>query len=292
VAVAALVAAVGGEAAVGRVLAGRGAELTAPNPAAGPGRTLLVDARDLPEARADRDWVQELPRSPFRGRPVGGPPSAPAIPGAWPVGGPEPAVPASLLMRLPSRLDGDGVTISTGSRQAPVTVTLYEDYRCRACGRFERAQGRMLAGLVADGTVRLRRVIGSSADLRRRGAGAHRAANAARAALEAGRFPLFNALLYEEQPYQRRHGFSVGRLLAIASRVPGLRGPDFDHAVRFQRYAPWVDASDKVWDRFGRRAGCAAPGLVVNGRPVDLSVRHDLAGDPRALRAFLLAARR
>lgn len=292
VAVAALVAAVGGETAVGRALAGRGAELTGSGRTPETSRTLLLQARDLTEALAGRGRATESRRSPSLGRPAGGPP-APAIPGARPVGTRGPALPgAALPARLPSRLDGDGVAISTGSSRAPVTVTLYEDYGCPACRRFEQAQGGTLARMVADGAVRLRRVIGSSPDARPSGDGSRRAANAARAAVQAGRFPLFNALLDQEQPSPRRGGFTTARLLAIASRVPGLRGRAFDSAVRSQRYASWVEASQRACDRYRRRAPSGSPGMAVNGRAVDLSARHDLARDPGALRAFLLAARR
>ncbi|WP_377272134.1 DsbA family protein [Peterkaempfera sp. SMS 1(5)a] len=285
VALAALVAAVAGEAAVGRALADRGGR---PGDRTGLARAVLVQSRGLPASGEDGGLL----RTAFSGRPLAGPAAAPALPGARPAGPPGPRIPgAATLMVLPARLDPDGAAMSVGSARAPVTVTLYEDYRRVGCRRFEQAQGRMLAELAAEGTVRIRRVVESSLDARLPGDGAHRAANAARAALAAGRFPVFNALLYEEQPSERQDGFTVRRLLDIASEVPGLRGPAFDRAVRTQGYASWAAASQRVYDGYGRRVRFGTPGMVVNGRPVDLAARPDLAGDPAALRRFLLAAR-
>ncbi|MGA5700346.1 DsbA family protein [Peterkaempfera bronchialis] len=286
----ALTAAVVGETAVGRALADRGAEETGRSALA---RAAMVQARDVPEGRASR--AEAARRGALSGRPVGGPPEAPAVPGARPVadrahGSELPA--AAILRRLPARLDRDGATILIGSGRAPVTVTLYEDYRCPDCRRFEQAQGETLARLVADGTVLIRRVIESSLDVRLPGIGAQRAANAARAALASGRFPLYNAALYANQPPERQDGYTVARLLKIASQVPGLRGAAFDRAVRSQRYASWVRASQRVYDRYDRRVHSGTPGMEVNGRVVDLEKRMDLARDPEALRAFLLAAAR
>ncbi|MCD0481575.1 thioredoxin domain-containing protein [Streptacidiphilus sp. ASG 303] len=308
VAVTALVAAVGGEAAVGRALAHRGAEATGRSEA-------LLRARAVSEVRASR--AEDALRAALTGRPPGAPLTAPAlpgtpltapgltapglagaVPGAAAEGSPAvrpglPDVPAAAVLRaLPARLDRDGAAIDVGRAGAPVTVTLYEDYRCPDCRRFEEAQGAVLARLAAAGTVLVRRVVESSLDVRLPGDGAHRAANAARAALAAGGFPLYNALLYAEQPPEQEDGYTVGRLLALASRVPGLRGPAFDRAVRTRRYAPWAAAAQRAYERHGRRAGYGTPGMVVNGRPVDLAARPDLAGDPGALRAFLLAQAR
>ncbi|WP_055588423.1 thioredoxin domain-containing protein [Streptacidiphilus griseoplanus] len=284
VAVAALVAAVAGETAVGRALADRAAH---PGDHARLAGAMLTQSRALPAGGPGG-----LLRAPSVGRPVAGPLTAPAIPGARPVGPPGPRIAgAATLMALPARLDPDGVAMAVGSARAPVTLTLYEDYRDPGSRRFEQAQGRMLADLAADGTVWIRRITGSAPQARQSGEDAHRAANAARAALAAGRFPVFNALLYQEQPPGRRGGFTVRRLLDIASQVPGLRSPAFDRAVRTQRYASWVATSQRAYDRHDRRVRSGSPGMVVGGRPVDLAARPDLARDPAALRRFLLAAR-
>jgi protein-disulfide isomerase len=316
VAVAALTAAVGGETAVGRSLAERGAEHTgrppvhaaafetaafetaafetaafesaafrttaAGSPAAG-ARSAPADRADLALLGEDVPWP--WPAAHRRQLPAAAVES-PVVASSWvrPVPG------ASTLLALPARLDRDGVGISVGSAHAPVVLALYEDYRCPTCRRFELAQGRMLGRLASDGTVRIRYIIESSLDVRLPGRGAHRAANAARAALEYGGFPLYHALLLRNQPSERVNAFSVNRLLAIASHVRGLRGPGFDRAVRNQRYSDWVNASQRAYERYGRRFMYGTPGLVVNGRPIDLGAHPELMTDPDALRALLKRA--
>jgi protein-disulfide isomerase len=320
VAVAALTAAVGGETAVGRSLAERGAEHTGRPPVHGAAfeaaafesaafRTTAVGstavgARSAPADRADR----ALPASGRGAVASTGPLPVEAVPWLWPAAHPRqlhaaavespvaassrvrPVPGASTLLALPARLDRDGVGISVGSAHAPVVLELYEDYRCPTCRRFELAQGRMLGRLASDGTVRIRYIIESSLDVRLPGRGAHRAANAARAALEYGGFPLYHALLLRNQPSERVNAFSVNRLLAIASHVRGLRGPGFDRAVRNQRYSDWVNASQRAYERYGRRFMYGTPGLVVNGRPIDLGAHPELMTDPDALRALLKRA--
>src|SRR5690349_23718287 len=46
-------------------------------------------------------------------------------------------------------------SIPVGDDSAPVTVTLYYDYMCPACGAFEKANGDELDRLLADGDMKL-----------------------------------------------------------------------------------------------------------------------------------------
>src|SRR4051812_700117 len=60
--------------------------------------------------------------------------------------------PASSSTAVPAGATAEGaIVVGTG----PVTVTVYLDYLCPYCGRFERANSAELQRLVADGTVRL-----------------------------------------------------------------------------------------------------------------------------------------
>jgi len=288
VAVTALLAAAGGQAAVGRALAHRSVQ----EPARPTAVTGAAFARAHGAAPAGIEEPDATLRIAFHSRSDQVPVPMLAEAQAEPRFRAQPVPGADTLLALPARLDEDGVAISVGSRRAPVTLTLYEDYRCPDCRDFEQTQGEMLAHLADDGTVLIRRIIESSLDVRLPGDGAHRTANAARAALTAGGFPLYNALLYAYQPPEQRDGFTVGRLLRIAAEVPGLRSSTFDHAVRTRRYAPWVARSQRAYDRFGSRVRFGTPGMVVNGRPVDLGARPELARDPTALQDFLRAAAR
>ncbi|TDT95739.1 protein-disulfide isomerase [Streptomyces sp. 846.5] len=193
-----------------------------------------------------------------------------------------------ILSGLPARLAPDGAGIDVGYADAPVVLTLFEDFRCSSTRDFERRQGAELAGLAARHQVLLRYVMESSLDQRLPGPGGLLATNAARAALSRGAFPLFHALLFANQPDEYVDGFTVPRLLAIAGSVPHLRGPAFDTEVRTVWYRDWVNAAQTAYDDAHVRFG--TPSMLLNGNEVDLGAQHALLSDPKALGAFVAQA--
>jgi protein-disulfide isomerase len=188
-------------------------------------------------------------------------------------------------LALPARLDPDRVTIDVGYPDAPVQLTLFEDYRCSETARFEALQGPTLRALIARHTVLVHYVIESSLDERLPGPGALFAANAARAALAHGGFPLLHALLLANQGPEDLDGFTPQRLLDLASHVPGLRGPGFDSEVRALYWKPWVDAAQHLYDVAGVHHG--TPSMLLNGSEVDLGTRPELLESPSALQSFV-----
>ena len=193
-----------------------------------------------------------------------------------------------VLLGLPARLSPDGSAVEVGYADAPTTLTLLEDYRCTTTRDFEEDQGAALADLTARHQVLLRYVLESSLDQRLPGPGALLATNAARAALARGRFPLYHALLFANQPPEGRDGFTADRLLAIASAVPGLRSPAFDSEVRRVRYRDWVAQSQQAYDQV--RSPYGTPTLLVDGRLVDLGAHPELLHQPSALESFVRSA--
>ena len=193
-----------------------------------------------------------------------------------------------ILSGLPARLAPDGAGIDVGYADAPVVLTLFEDFRCSSTRDFERRQGAELAGLAARHQVLLRYVMESSLDQRLPGPGGLLATNAARAALSRGAFPLFHALLFANQPDEYVDGFTVPRLLAIAGSVPHLRGPAFDTEVRTVWYRDWVNAAQTAYNDAHVRFG--TPSMLLDGNEVDLGAQHALLSDPKALGAFVANA--
>lgn len=191
----------------------------------------------------------------------------------------------AVALALPARLNPDGVTIDVGYADAPVQLTLFEDYRCSETARFESRQGPTLRGLIARRRVLVHYVIESSLDERLSGPGAVAAADSARAALAHGRFPLFHALLLANQGPEEVDGFTTDRLLALAARVPGLRSAAFDSEVRTLYWKPWVDAAQHLYDTAGVHHG--TPSMLLNGGEVDLGAHPELLDDPSALRRYL-----
>ncbi|RAG84488.1 hypothetical protein DN069_16710 [Streptacidiphilus pinicola] len=191
----------------------------------------------------------------------------------------------AVALGLPARLDADGVSIDVGYADAPVQLTLFEDYRCSETANFEARQGSMLRSLIARHRVLVHYVMESSLDERLPGPGAVSAADAARAALAHGEFPLFHALLLANQGPEEVDGFTTDRLLALAARVPGLRSAAFDSEVRTLYWRPWVDAAQHLYDTAGVHHG--TPSMLLNGGEVDLWAHPELLDDPSALQRFV-----
>ena len=264
VAVAALAAAVGGEARVGRALAEGGVQRAAFSAAARPAAHAVVArtaahtvARVTGKTGAYRSELADVPQR-------------------------------QLLLGLPAALGADGTAIEVGYQDAPVTLTVFEDFRCSTTRGFEEAQGPTLAALAADHRVLVRYVLESSLDQRLPGPGALLATNAARAALAHGGFPLYHALLFANQPAEDTDGFTEQRLLDIASAVPGLRGEMFDTEVHSLFYRQWVDRSQQAYNDAGVHFG--TPSMLLNGTEVDLGAHPELLSQPSALQSFVRGA--
>ncbi|NEA42890.1 thioredoxin domain-containing protein [Streptomyces sp. SID11385] len=165
---------------------------------------------------------------------------------------------------VPEKLDADGTTIHVGRPGAASAMHLYEDPRCPVCKDFEDSDGAdVLRASTAAGDVRTDYTLASFLDDGLGGGGSKRAVNALRAALEEGHFAAYHDVLYANQPEERTDGFTTARLLALARKVEGLRGPAFDKAVRTMRYADFVTASEKAMERDGIQG---TPGFVLDGR--------------------------
>ncbi|MEU6551190.1 thioredoxin domain-containing protein [Streptomyces sp. NPDC046915] len=172
---------------------------------------------------------------------------------------------------LPERLAADGTTIVVGAPQAATTVHLYEDPRCPVCRDFEEdGGGRALRKITVSGQIRTEYTLASFLDGRLGGKGSRRAANALRAALDEGRFLEYHDALYAHQPPEETDGYTDAFLLRIASRVHGLRGPDFDAAVRDMKYADFVTASQRAYTH---DHATGTPTFAVNGVLVEEPVR-------------------
>jgi protein-disulfide isomerase len=195
---------------------------------------------------------------------------------------------ARTLLGLPAAISPDGSAVDVGYRDAPTTLTLLEDYRCSTTRTFERVQGPVLARLTADHEVLLRYVLESSLDERLPGPGALLATNAARSAVAHGRFPLYHALLFANQPPEHTDGFTTERLLGIASAVPGLRGPAFDSEVSGVRHRDWVARSQSAYDRLHPAFG--TPTLLIDGQMVEMGAHPELLEQPAALESFVRSA--
>lgn len=158
-----------------------------------------------------------------------------------------------VLDSLDVRMAPDGVAIEVGQANAPTTVTVYEDFQCPYCSRFEHVNGPELVTRAAAGEVNVHYIFASLLDRNLGGYSSARAANAARAAVEAGGFGAYHRLLFDRQPVEGTDGFTTEFLLHVADAVPSLNSPVFTDAVRADTYRQWVTASQSAYDTSHQR---------------------------------------
>ncbi|WP_344162469.1 DsbA family protein [Nocardiopsis rhodophaea] len=133
----------------------------------------------------------------------------------------------------PERLQEDGsVVLAEQGANAPV-VEVYADFQCPACKQFEAASGDTLRRLATDGEaiVHYRPVSIFSQQPAPLSSNSLRAAAAARAAADYGKFAEFSEVLFENQPTEGESGFSVRDLSAWGEDV-GIDDPAFADRVK------------------------------------------------------------
>jgi protein-disulfide isomerase len=141
---------------------------------------------------------------------------------------------------VPGNLTPNGA-IPVGKADAPVTVEIYYDYMCPACGRFEAANAGELDRLLDDGVVRIELRPISFLDRQSRGTEySTRTANAIATVGDAApdRAWDFHSALFEHQPAEGTKGFTDDQIAAIATAA----GVPEDVVGRFAggTYGPWV----------------------------------------------------
>lgn len=146
----------------------------------------------------------------------------------------------------PANLSSDG-GIPVGDADAPVTVDIYLDYMCPACGMFEKANGGELNRLVEVGTAQVE--LHPISFLDRFSSGTEYSTRAANAvATVADQAPdavwAFNDALYANQPAEGSSGLSDDEIAEIATDagVPDAVVDTFTD----RRFEGWVVDSTKA----------------------------------------------
>ena len=157
------------------------------------------------------------------------------------------------------RRDADEVT-AIGDVDAPVVMLNYSEFQCPFCGKFARSTERTLVEkYVEDGTLRI-----EWRDFPYLGEESTRAAVAARAAGEQGKFWEFHDALFADQAPPNSGSLTEDHLVGVASDL-GL------DAERFRTDMSSRTIADAVARDFseGQQIGVTGtPAFVVNGRPI------------------------
>jgi protein-disulfide isomerase len=177
---------------------------------------------------------------------------------------------------FPVAATGTDAGIVVGSASAPVTVDFYEDFQCPICGQFEKLTGPTVADLLDTGKIKA--VYHMMSFL---GPESVRAAGAAAAAANEGRFQQFHDALFAHQPAEHTNGYQDDALVELGRGV-GLTSQAFSDAIHDGTYRGYVD---KVGDDASRRGVTGTPTVFVNGHQLDQS---ELV--PDGLRAAVTAA--
>ncbi|MEU7179277.1 MULTISPECIES: thioredoxin domain-containing protein [Streptomyces] len=151
-----------------------------------------------------------------------------------------------------------------GKPDARHTLTVRTALNCPACHQADRTLGATLRGLADQGTYKIEYQLAAAPDGSPGDKSSRHTLNALGAAANTAptAFPQYLALLLAPRPDTD----SDAALLAIADKVPGLRTPAFDKAVRDLTYLPWT----AKLTRTHRPDTGALPTLTLNGTPLPL----------------------
>lgn len=156
--------------------------------------------------------------------------------------------------------DGTAFAVGTG----PVQVDIWEDFMCPACHQFESGAGSTIKQLVTDKKITVYYHTVSILDRFSNGTQySTRAAGAAAAAAQEGKFIEYHDVLYANQPEENSSGLTDDKLIELGKPL-GL-GDTFAKAVKDRTYDTWVG---KVTDAFSAKRYTGTPTVTVAGNPI------------------------
>ena len=167
----------------------------------------------------------------------------------------------------------DGVVVTAGQANAPVTVDVYEDFLCPNCEIFEKAYGNEIVSALNEGKLTVRYHSIAILDSRSTPPGySTRAANAALCAVPAGIYPTYHQKLFASQPSEGSAGLTDAQLVQFGTEL-GAKG-DFAGCVTGAKNAAAVTAETNkaIADPALQTNGLfGTPTVVANGAMVDLN---------------------
>jgi protein-disulfide isomerase len=153
----------------------------------------------------------------------------------------------------PSGAQGkDGLAIPVGKDSAKSTLTVWEDFRCPACKSFETAYRPVIHELTNAGQLKTEYHLVTLIDGNMGGSGSRNAANAAACAQDAGKFPAYHDVLFDNQPQEVDDAYaSNDKLIELAGKVDGLDTPAFRKCVEDGTHNSWVAKSHQAFNKGG-----------------------------------------
>ncbi|CAL9422119.1 hypothetical protein SUDANB9_01872 [Streptomyces sp. enrichment culture] len=167
----------------------------------------------------------------------------------------------------PSGAQGkDGLAIPVGEESAKSTLTIWEDFRCPACKAFELAYRDTIHELTDAGKLKVEYHLATIIDGNMGGTGSRKSANAAACAQDAGKFPAYHDVLYDNQPPETDDAFAdEDKLLDLAGKVDGLDTTLFQECVKNGKHNSWVEKSNKAFQSGGFSG---TPTVLLDGKNI------------------------
>jgi protein-disulfide isomerase len=160
----------------------------------------------------------------------------------------------------------DDLAIPVGKASAASTLTVWEDFRCPACKSFEDSYRSTIHELTDAGQLKVEYHTVTLIDSNMRGSGSLHAGNAAACAQNAGKFPEYHDVLYENQPKETDDAFADnGKLIDLAGKVDGLVTDSFKSCVNDGTHNGWITKSYKAFQDAGHSG---TPTVLLNGKSI------------------------
>lgn len=174
---------------------------------------------------------------------------------------------ASSPLTVPSGATGkDSLAVPVGASDAPSTLTVWEDFRCPACGQFENGFRSTIHELENSGQLKVEYHLATLIDSNMGGTGSLRAANAAACAQDERKFPAYHDVLYENQPEETTDPYAQNsKLIELAGKVKGLKTAAFTSCVNGGKHDSWVKRSNAAFQKGGFSG---TPTVELNGSSV------------------------
>ncbi|MER5728049.1 thioredoxin domain-containing protein [Streptomyces sp. NPDC002138] len=180
----------------------------------------------------------------------------------------------------------DALAIQTGKDSAKSTLTVWEDFRCPACKAFEDSYRATVHDLVAKGQLKVEYHLVTLIDGNMGGSGSQKGANAAACAQDAGKFPAYHDVLFENQPKEVDDAYGKNaRLIELAGKVDGLDTPAFRQCVENGTHNSWVAKSHAAFKAEKFRG---TPTILLDGKDIFADQANPLT--PEKLKAKVTAA--
>jgi protein-disulfide isomerase len=190
--------------------------------------------------------------------------------------------PAKLPAAIPAAAAGPGYPVSpqgdatvAGKPGAPVTIDVYEDFLCPACGQFEKLYGHRLEQAAAAGQARVvYHPIAILDDASLPTGYSSLAAGGALCAAQAGVFPRYHDSLYATQPTEGGPGWTTAQIQQLG-RTLGA-SPAFTHCVATSgpRATKATETASRYLSSLRPDGKVGTPTVVVNGVAADTGDEH------------------